>query len=155
MIEMMLVVAILGVIFAVGPRLFTGIFQFYTQSTARTEVQRELRAMLENMNRTIRQASADTVSISQDTGQPPYSKISFTTIDGRSVTYKQSGRSLIQVVGNGSTTLSKNISYVAFTYPQTDTRTVMAISVTLEKATYSGRTAALQMAITKVRVMNP
>lgn len=155
LIEAMLVVAIIGVIAAVGPRLFTGMYQFFNQSIARTDIQRDIRVALDQMNRTIRQASAATVTVSQDTGQPPYSKVSFTTVSGSATTYKQSGRKLIQVVGSNQRTLVDNIEYLAFTYPQTDVNTVVAISVTLQKKTFSGRTAALQMAITKVRIMNP
>lgn len=155
LVEAMMVVAILGVVAVIGPRLLTGMTQFFNQSLARTDIQRDIRVALDTMNRTIRQASAATVTVSQDSGQPPYSKVSFTTVDGKSVTYKQSGRKLIQVVGSGQTALVNNIEYLAFTYPQTDENTVVSISVTLQKKTFSGRSTALQMAITKVRVMNP
>lgn len=153
--EAMLVVAIIGAIATVGPALFTQVFMFYTQNTARVEVQRDLRVAMSNLERTLRQASAATVNVSQDSGQPPYSKITFATVDGSSVTYKQSGKNLIQTVNGKSTTLTKSVQYVAFTYPQTDVNSVLSISMTLQKATYSGRTTALQMAVTKVRVMNP
>ena len=155
LIEAMMVVAIIGVLALVGPRLFTGMYQFFSQSSARTEIQRDLRVALDQMNRTIRQASAATVNVSQDTGQLPYSKISFTTVDGTAVSYKQSGRKLIQVSGTSQKTLVDNVEYLAFTYPQTDINTVVSISFTLQKKTFSGRSTALQMAITKVRVMNP
>ncbi len=155
LIEIMLVVAVLGVIALVGPRLFTGMYQFFNQSLARTDVQRDIRVALDQMNRTIRQASAATVTISQDAGQPPYSKISLTSVSGESVTFKQGGRKLFQTVGNQQMTLVDNVQYMAFTFPQTDVNTVVSISVTLEKKTFSGRSAALQMAITKVRIMNP
>lgn len=155
LLELMMVVAIIGGIFMVGPRIFTATFQFFSQSVARTDIQRELRSTLIIMNRTIRQASAASISVSQDSGQPPYSKITFTTIDGRSVTYKQSGRSLLQIVGTSSTILTQNLQYLVFSYPQTDINTVLSISITLQKNTYSGRQAALQMAITKVRIMAP
>ncbi|MBI5881653.1 MAG: prepilin-type N-terminal cleavage/methylation domain-containing protein [Elusimicrobia bacterium] len=155
LVEAMMVVTILGVVAIIGPRLLTGMTQFFNQSLARTDIQRDIRVALDTMNRTIRQASAATVTVSQDTGQPPYSKVSFTTVDGKSVTYKQSGRKLLQVVGSAQTVLVNSIEYLAFTYPQTDENTVVSISVTLQKKTFSGRSTALQMAITKVRVMNP
>lgn len=155
LIEAMLVVAIIGGVAVIGPRLFTGMGQFFSQTIARTDIQRDIRVALDQMNRTIRQASAASVTVSQDAGQPPYSKIAFTTVSGSAVTYKQSGRKLVHVVGGSQRTLVDNIQYMAFTYPQTDVNTVISISVTLQKKTFSGRTTALQMAITKVRVMNP
>jgi prepilin-type N-terminal cleavage/methylation domain-containing protein len=155
LMEMMLVVAIIGIIATVGGSLFLRVYQFFNQTDARTDVQRELRVILDNMDRTVRQASAATVVVTETAGQPPYSQMTFTTIDGRNVTYKQSGHNLIQIVNNGTTTLTKNLQYIAFSYPQTDINTVVSISVTLQKSTFSGRTTALQMAISKVRVMNP
>lgn len=150
-----MVVAILGVISAIGPRLLISTQQFFLQTIARTDVQRDIRVALDLMNRNIRQASAASVTISQDAGQLPYSKISFTAVNGTTMSYKQSGRKLIQTAGTTQKTLVNDIEYLAFTYPQTDVNTVVSISVTLQKKTFSGRSTALQMAITKVRVMNP
>lgn len=153
--EAMLVVAIIGTIALIGPQLFTRIFQFYTQNTARVEIQRDLRVSLDLIDRKLRQASAASVSVSQLSSQPPYSSISFTTVDGSTVTYSQSGHNLLQTVNGKQKTLSPNLQYLAFTYPQTDINTVLSVSITMQKTTFSGRTAALQMAVTKVRVMNP
>jgi hypothetical protein len=122
---------------------------------ARTEIQRDLRTVLDNLDRHLRQASAATVNISQGPGQPPYSQINFLTVDGSTVTYTQTNNTLTMQVGNDHTILTKNLQYIAFSYPETDINTVLSISVTLQKKTYSGRTTALQMAISSVRIMNP
>jgi len=154
LVEAMITVAIIGVIGGIGYQVFNRFYQFYRLNSARTEIQREIRVILDNMNRKMRQAVANTANIYQDSGQPPYSRITFNTIDGSTITYKQVGRTLYEVVGERQTTLSKNLQYIAFTYPETDINTVMSISLTLEKQTYSMRDTALQMAITKVRLMN-
>jgi prepilin-type N-terminal cleavage/methylation domain-containing protein len=155
LLEAMLVVSILGVVAAMGASLFTRMYQFFNQSDARTEVQRELRVILDDMDRDLRRASAASIQVTEAAGQPPYSKITFATADGHTVTYTQSGHTLTQKVDANTTVLTKNLQYIAFSYPQTDINTVVSISVTLRKATYSGRSTALQMAISKVRVMNP
>lgn len=152
--EAMLVVAILGIVSTMGATLFLRMYQFFNQSDTRTDVQRELRVVLDNMDRTIRTASAQTLNISENNNQPPYSRITFNTIDGSTVTYSQSGHTLTQTVGTNNTILTKNLQYIAFSYPQTDINTVVSIAITLQKSTYSGRSTALQMAISKVRVMN-
>ena len=154
LLEAMLVVAILGIVSSMGASLFMKMYQFFNQSDARTDVQRELRVVLDNMDRNIRTASAQTINITSAASQPPYSRLVFNTVDGDTVTYSQSGHTLTQTVGNGNTVLTKNLQYIAFSYPQTDINTVVSISITLQKATFSGRTTALQMAISKVRVMN-
>ena len=150
-----MVVAILGIVSAMGTGLFLRMYQFYNQSDARTDVQRELRVILDGINRHVRQASAATIYITENANQPPYSKITFVTVDGSTVTYSQSGKSLIQSVNGGQLVMTKNLQYIAFSYPQTDINGVLSISVTLQKSTYSGQSTALQMAISKVRVMNP
>jgi len=152
--EMMVTVAIMGILSTMGPTIFMNLHRFFLQHSARGEIQSEIRVMMDNMDRTIRQASVNSINVSQDSGQPPYSKIYFTTVDGRTITYKQNGRQLLEIVNGNTKTLSKNIYYLAFTYPKTDTNTVISISITLQKATFEGRTTALQMAITKVRIMN-
>ena len=151
---MMVTVAIMGILSTMGPTIFMNLHRFSLQHSARGEIQSEIRVIMDNMDRTIRQASVNSINVSQDSGQPPYSKIYFTTVDGRTITYKQNGRQLLEIVNGNTKTLSKNIYYLAFTYPKTDTNTVISISITLQKATFEGRTTALQMAITKVRIMN-
>ena len=151
----MIVIAILGIIGSIGSRLFFGVTKFYRLNSARTEIQRELRVILDNMNRKIRQASAKTVNISQNTDQPPYSRLTFNTLEGETIIYEQNGKTLTEIVGERRMKLTDNVKYITFTYPETDINTVMSISITLTKATYSGGEAALQMAITKVRIMNP
>ena len=153
--EAMIVVAILGTVAAVGSGLFLRMYQFYNMSDARTDVQRELRVILDNMDQDIRRASAASVLVTEDSGQPPYSRINFNTVEGSTVTYRQSGHTLIRTHDNYTTTLTKNLWYVAFSYPQTDIATVVSISLTLQKSTFSGRATALQMAVSKVRIMNP
>jgi len=154
LVEVMVTVAIIGILFTMGPPIFMNLQRFFLQYTARGEIQAEIRVIMDNMDRTIRQASVNSITVSQDSGQPPYSKIYFTTVDGRTITYKQTGRQLLEIVNGNTKTLSKNIYYLAFTYPKTDTNTVVSISITLQKATFEGRTTAIQMAITKVRIMN-
>lgn len=154
LVEVMVTVAIIGILFTMGPATFMNLQRFALQHTARSEIQSEIRVIMDNMDRAIRQATAGSVNVSQDAGKPPYSKISFTTADGRSITYKQSGRQLLQIADGNTKVLSKNVQYLAFAYPRTDANTVISISITLQKATFEGRTTAIQMAITKVRIMN-
>jgi|GEM_PF-410341 len=155
LIEAMIVITILGILITVGPNLLNDVNKFFFLNDARIEIQREIRVIMDLMNRNIRQSLPDTVVVSEDSGQPPYSKISFTTLDGRNVIYKQNGRQLISIVDNNQKVLSENLYYLAFTYPQTDVNTVISISLTLQKRTFESKTTAIQMAITKVRIMNP
>lgn len=154
LLELMIVVAIVGTVTIIAAKIFTGLYDFYTISMARIEIQRDLRTTLDSINRNLRQADADTVIVSQEGGSSPYSKVYFIDISRSTHTYKQQGRSLYHTQDNRTRLLTKNVEYVAFTYPRTDINTVMSVSITLKKKTVKGQTTALQMAISKVRIMN-
>lgn len=152
--ELLIVVAILGIIVMFGPDAMTQITRFFILNRARIELQQEARISLSNITQSIRQAQSATVAIDQASGQPPYSRIAYTQIDGAAVTYWQSGTDLLRQVGTNQATLSRDLRYLAFTFPRSDDMTIVSVSMTLEKAIYQGMTKALHMASEKVQVMN-
>ncbi|MCB4756710.1 MAG: prepilin-type N-terminal cleavage/methylation domain-containing protein [Elusimicrobia bacterium] len=154
LIEMMIVVAILGILASVGPLLLKNVTRFYRLNAARLETVRDARNCLTQINQALRQATASTIVISQESGQPPYSTIFAQTVDSRSLKFYQSGNKLNFVQNASTVTISENLRYIAFTYPRTDDSTILSVSVTFEKKTYEGQTKAIQMAIEKVRIMN-
>ncbi len=157
--ELMIVIALLGVMMGIGPALILNMMKFWWVQTARAEVQRDARASLDIINRNIRQATSSTVQITSRPSQPPYSWIQFSITKGTgpalgNYAYYQEGKDL-KFMKNGSTgTLATNLRYVAFTYPRTDDQGIISVSLTFEKSTYSGYTKALQLSIEKVRIMN-
>src|SRR5947207_13439338 len=94
--EAMLVVAILGIVFALGPQLLTQVTRYYYVHNAKIEIQRDARGALDTMNRFLRQATSAGITISQVTGQPPYSQITFTTEGGVRMQFYQLGNKLYQ-----------------------------------------------------------
>lgn len=158
LVEVMIVVAIIGIMALIGPRLFLGLTRYFRMNSARHEIQRDSRNVLEIINRNLRQAESGSLAVSQQTGQPPYSKISFdkfiTTSTARSMSFYQSGETLYQVDNGSTRALCGNLRYIAFSYPRTDDATIISISLTLEKATFEGKSKALHLAVEKVRIMN-
>jgi prepilin-type N-terminal cleavage/methylation domain-containing protein len=153
LVEMMLVVVILGIICMSAPSLFTHLTRFYQLHNAKVEIQRDARACLDIINRFLRQATSYSVVIDQVSGQTAYSRISFTTIDGQNMSFYQQGTTLYQVA-RSTTPISKNLRYIAFTYPRSDDPTIISVAMTMEKATFQGGTKALELSIEKVRIMN-
>jgi len=160
LIELMIVIAIMGIVILTAPKIFTKTFQFVQLFIARTEIQKNARGALANINRDLRQAKADTIVIDALSGQPPHSRITFTKYNAsgstQQLSYYQKGNALY-MSNDGSATgrlIAGSLRYVAFTYPRTDDDGIVSISITFEKATYEGGTKALQMAVEKVRVMN-
>jgi prepilin-type N-terminal cleavage/methylation domain-containing protein len=151
--ELLMVVAIIGIIILIVPRLLTQGVRFYLLHNAKIEIQRDARAGLDLVNRFLRQAESSTVVIDQATGQPPYSRIRFTGIDGQNYKFYQQGTNLYQVA-RSSSVISKNLRYIAFTYPRYDDPSIISVAMTMERATYQGGTKALELSIEKVRVMN-
>ena len=153
LMEAMMVVAIVGLVAFAGPKIMIQVINFYQLHQAKIEIQRDARACLDLINRFLRQAKSSTVVVDQITNQPPYSRVTFTTVQGQSMSFYQSGATLYQ--GAQSTTaISKNLQYIAFTYPRTDDPTIMSVAITMEKATYEGGYKALELSIQKVRIMD-
>ncbi len=153
LIEAVIVIAIIGILFTIGPSMVTNTVRFYQLHSAKIEIQRDARAALDTINRLLRQAVSASVVIDQVTGQPPYSRISFQTVQGVNRSFYQSGNQLYSV-GGSSTTLSANLRFIAFTYPRSDDPTIISVALTMEKATYLGGSKALELSVEKVRVMN-
>jgi hypothetical protein len=68
--------------------------------------------------------------------------------------FRQSGSSLIQVNGGTTSTISKNLVYIAFTFPRSDDPSIVSISITMGKSIELGRRKVLELTIQQVRVMN-
>lgn len=157
--ELMITIAIVGVVMAVGPNLLLNMVKFFRLQIARAEVQRDARAALDLINRNLRQATSTTVAVKNRPNQPPYSWLTFEISKGTGAAlgwygFYQEG-SKLQFNNRGSTTtISENLRYLAFTYPRSDNAGIVSISMTFEKATYAGYTKALQLSIEKVRIMN-
>ncbi len=152
--EVLVVVAILGVIALIATPVMINAIRYFVLSRVKLELQREARAAMYVITRDVRQAQANTIIIDNAAGQPSYSRITFTKIQGTTMTFYQSGTNLIQQVGANSTVLSKNLCYLAFTFPRSDDMSMLSVSMTLQENTYSGQTKALHMASQKVQVMN-
>ncbi len=151
--EAMMVTAIIGLVVFLGPTLITHSVRFVQLHNAKIEIQRDARASLDLINRFLRQAVGYTVTVNQATGQPPYSRISFTTVGQQRMTFYQSGTTLYQVA-QSTVVLSNNLDYIAFTYPRSDDPTIISVALTMSKATYQGGSKTLELSIEKVRIMN-
>ncbi|MBI4051312.1 MAG: prepilin-type N-terminal cleavage/methylation domain-containing protein [Elusimicrobia bacterium] len=154
LIELMMVVAIIGIVASIGPNLMTQTIRFFTLNRARIEIQRDGRTALDNINRNLRQAKATTVTVDQVTNQPPYSRLIFSSVDGRNFIFYQQNKTLYMVEAGSTKPITTNLRYIGFTYPRTDDSKIISVAITLEKDTYSGGTKALQLSVEKVRIMN-
>ena len=104
LIELMVVVALLGILGYGIMKFFTNTYRIWWQSSQQIDVQQKARAAMDEMTRFIRQASPVTgIAVSQQTGEDPNTMITFTRIDGRQISYYKSGDSLKRVVGGATT----------------------------------------------------
>jgi prepilin-type N-terminal cleavage/methylation domain-containing protein len=152
--ELLIVVAIVGVMASVAPLMMKQLENFYLMTTARNDIERDARNTLDVINRFLRQAIGSTIVIDTPTSQGIYSRIRFKGVDGRNYEFRQSGTSLLQDIGGVQSTISKNLVYIAFTFPQTDNPTIVSVSLTMGKSIQLGRRKVLELTIQNVRVMN-
>lgn len=104
LIELMVVVALLGILGYGIVKFFTNTFRTWWQTSQQIDAQQKARAAMDEMTRFIRQASpVVNIVVGQQVGEDPNTMISFPHIDGRQISYFQSGDSLIRVV-DGVTT---------------------------------------------------
>ncbi len=150
----MLVVAIIGIVASLAAPLLNNVNNFWFQTTARFDIDKDVRAGIDIINRMLRQAQQSTVIIDQVTGQPPYSRITFTTISGQTVSFYQTGNVLYQKFGSNVSVLSRKIGYMAFTPPQTTDTAIISVAITTQARTYKSEKKELQLAVQKVRIMN-
>jgi prepilin-type N-terminal cleavage/methylation domain-containing protein len=155
LIEAMMVVAILGVLFAIGPRLLIQANRFLIMTNARSAIQTEARSAMYVISRELHQAQSSTITIDRlSTHQPYCSRITFTKVQGTTISFYQQGNSLVQRAGNDTTVLTKSLKYLAFTFPRSDDLAIVSVSLTLQRDIFEARTTALHMASERVRVMN-
>ncbi|MEQ1918670.1 MAG: prepilin-type N-terminal cleavage/methylation domain-containing protein [Elusimicrobiota bacterium] len=153
--EAMLTVAIVGIMAGMGANMLLQINRYYIMSRTRLDLQREARGIMYVVTRTLRQAQADSIVIDRaSASQPFFSRITFMKEQGSTMSFQQNGANLEQVVGTKTRVLSKNLRYMAFTFPRSDDMGIVSVSMTLQGAIYQGRTKALHMASEKVQVMN-
>jgi len=152
--ELMMVVAIIGILATVVPTMLIQMQNFFLMTSARYEIQRDARTTLDTVNRYMRQAVATTVVMDTPTGQGPYSRIRFRHVDGRYMEFRQQGSKLIQVIDTAQSVVSNNLIYIAFTYPHTDDTSIISVSITMGKNIQLGRRKVLELTIQKIRVMN-
>ncbi len=159
--ELLVGLAILGIISAVTGTLMTGGIKFFRLTTAKGEIQRDVRQSIDLINRNLRQGLADTVTITRfNTTQPPCSMIVFTHINGNDMRFYQLNDKIYSGTTPAGTTnwndslVAGNLRGLLFAYPCTSDDTILSVSICFEKSTYQGSSKTLQLSVEKIRIMN-
>ena len=160
LVELMITVAIIGVLFSVGPDLFKNTFKIWRLTEVQTEVQQDARVTLNLIESLLRQAKTSSVTLTRlDSSQPPYSKIQFTTPAGDTYYFYQSGTNLwiyhlspTAVVHNRI--IATNLRYIAFGYPVSTDEMLLSVSICYERSTYEKQTKDFYLSTQKIKVMN-
>ncbi|MCS7184709.1 MAG: type II secretion system GspH family protein [bacterium] len=159
LVELMIVVAILGLLASYGATFILTNTKFFRESSAKGEVQREARTVMEIITRRLRQASASSIVISNKPGQPPYSYIRFTSEDGirREEIYQEGKRLYMVALVNNTTTflkIAENLRQAIFTLEDTSIGNLITLSLCFEKETVEGKVKLLHLSIDKVKLYN-
>jgi len=130
LIELMVVVALLGILGYGIMKFFTNTYRIWWQASQQIDAQQKARAAMDEMTKFIRQASPVTgIAVSQQAGEDLNTMITFTHIDRRQFQYYQSGDSLKRVVnGNNSDIIPENLASIYFVLDSTFSPTQVDIS---------------------------
>jgi len=161
LVELMIVVAVIFTISAGVSTVITKVMQLWQSSKVRSDIEREVRTSLEVIEKSLRGAQESTVVIdSFSSSQPPYSRISFTDINGRSISFYQLNKKLKLQTASGSSTLMTNLRNIMFTYPCTrqasdEENVIIMVSLSAEgQYFWGGNTRIYHMNLEKIRIMN-
>ncbi len=146
--------SLIGVLALIGAPLFIHSSRFYMVNKTKVELQQGSRAVLSLVTKNLRQALSSTIVIDNLPGQPFYSRISFTKIDGGVASYSLNGTQISETFNGRASVLSKDGRCLNFYFPRSDDMTIVSVSLTLERILFEGRKKALQVASEKVRVMD-
>lgn len=155
--EAIMTVAVVAILAAVAAPIMLRVTNFWRLTTARNDIERDVRVSLETINRWLRQARRNTLIIDQATGQPPFSRVSFTPEKGGLVTFYQNGSKLYMTLSSNTvvtTMLSNHLGYISFSYPKTTDVSILSVAITMQSPTYLGGKKALQLSVQKIRIMN-
>jgi len=132
LIELMVVVALLGILGYGIMKFFTNTYRIWWQASQQIDVQQKARAAMDEMTRFIRQARPVTgITVGEQAGEDANTMITFTHIDGRQISYYKSGDSLKRVVGVGTATtdvIPEDLVSIYFILDSTMTPTQVDIS---------------------------
>lgn len=150
--ELTIVISILGIVSSIGYVAIQKTIESQAMADAQSSIQQGAFTSFDTISKLLRQASASSIVIDRlDTNQPPWSRIAFTVpATGRSFNFFQRGQTLFF----GNNPMLKNLRNLTFSYPSTDTPTVISVSMTFEKSIGAGRSKAIQLFIQKVRIQN-
>ena len=131
LIELMVVVALLAILGYGIVRFFTSTFRIWWQASQQIDAQQKARIAMDEMTRFIRQARPVTeIVVSEQAGEDANTMITFTHIDGRQMSYFQSGDSLRRwVVGSATTdVIAEDLDSIYFVLDSTTNPTQVDIS---------------------------
>ncbi len=89
LVELMIAVAVMSVVFLGLSSLLVNGLRLYNMNNVKASIERDVRVSLDLIQKSLREAQEATVEISTPTGEPAYSKISFTDVDGKDYSFYQ------------------------------------------------------------------
>jgi prepilin-type N-terminal cleavage/methylation domain-containing protein len=130
LIELMVVVALLGILGYGIVTFFRNTFRTWWQTSQQIDAQQKARTAMDEMTRFIRQARpVTTIAVGKQIGEDDNTMITFTHIDGRQFQYYKSGDSLQRVVDGTTTDLvPEDLASVYFVLDSTTSPTRVDIS---------------------------
>jgi prepilin-type N-terminal cleavage/methylation domain-containing protein len=164
--ELLVSMAILGILFALGAAFLIYISRFMAINRARLELQRDARASMSSMEFTVHTASATTVEISNVGANPIFSQVIFQRVkrDGSLgwVTYFQDGQRLRLRFSAAkptapfvpAVTFSPNLESLIFAAPDSSDPKTLTLSMSFQKRTYGDNKKTFQLTAHKIRMMN-
>lgn len=161
--ELLIVTAITGVLLVIVPKLLMQTFSFFSRQRVMTGLEHEGRNATDLLLRFLRDGRASTLVIDEFPNSPPeapFSRVSFTTIQGAKMSLHKEGSLLVQtsqLPGSAvpvRTVLSKSLNTLIFTCARSDDPSAVSVSLSLERTLPDSTVKTMNFTIRHVRLMN-
>lgn len=157
LIELAIVIALLAILGYGIMKFFSNTFRTWWQTSQQIDAQQKARTAMDEMTRFIRQARpVTTIAVGEQSGEDDNTMITFTHIDGRQISYYQSGDSLKRVVGGVTTeVIPEDLVSVYFVLDSTTSPTQVDIStLTVQTPAMGGQQGSITFPRKRVFLRN-
>lgn len=133
-IELMVGVAIMGILSLVLPKVFLQFTKHITSTSVNMDVDTDARVTLHNLRQFLQSARRSTIVIDQLPTEAPYSRIQFKNTDGVTMALYKSGYDFMHVVnGSTHTILRDSLKSLCFAYPDLRDDKLITVAVSVRK----------------------
>ncbi len=138
LIEAAVIIGILAILFGFGPKLLILVSRGYYSNRTHIALQRDGQVAIDLISRELKEARVSTVVIDNATGEPLFSRVTFTKANGNVSSIYQQGALLNVDINGKSQMVTDALASLFFLFPDTSDLSTIHADLSLKKDAYKG-----------------